>query len=64
MWARCSSRPEAGARTPMFGDLDGDGRLDVVFRSNNGIAENTRDPGSRWSWRHSRRMGNSFGGGR
>ncbi|MBE0658025.1 MAG: SUMF1/EgtB/PvdO family nonheme iron enzyme, partial [Bryobacteraceae bacterium] len=37
--------PAQGACSPMFGDLDGDGKLDVLFRCNNGIAENTRDPG-------------------
>ncbi|MCW5982006.1 MAG: SUMF1/EgtB/PvdO family nonheme iron enzyme [Bryobacteraceae bacterium] len=37
--------PAEGDCTPMFGDLDGDRRLDVVFRCNNGIRENTRDPG-------------------
>lgn len=37
--------PAQGDCTPMFGDLDGDGKLDIVFRCNNGIRENTRDPG-------------------
>lgn len=37
--------PTQGDCTPMFGDLDGDGKLDVLFRCNNGIRENTRDPG-------------------
>lgn len=37
--------PAQGDCTPMFGDLDGDGKLDVLFRCNNGIRENTRDPG-------------------
>lgn len=34
-----------GNCSPVFGDLDGDGLLDVVFRCDNGIKENTRDPG-------------------
>ena len=37
--------PAEGDCSPMFGDLDGDGKLDVLFRCNNGIRENTRDPG-------------------
>lgn len=34
-----------GNCSPVFGDLDGDGVLDVVFRCDSGIKENTRDPG-------------------
>ncbi len=34
-----------GNCSPVFGDLNGDGLLDVVFRCDNGIKENTRDPG-------------------
>lgn len=37
--------PRQGNCSPVFGDLDGDGALDVVFRCDNGIKENTRDPG-------------------
>jgi len=35
---------QSGA-TPIFGDLDGDGVLDVVLRLDNGIREMSRDPG-------------------
>lgn len=34
-----------GGLAPVFGDLDGDGRLDVVVRLDNGIQEMSRDPG-------------------
>jgi hypothetical protein len=34
-----------GGFVPVFGDLDGDGRLDVVMRLDNGIREMSRDPG-------------------
>jgi rhamnogalacturonan endolyase len=34
-----------GGLAPVFGDLDGDGRLDVVLRLDNGIQEMSRDPG-------------------
>lgn len=34
-----------GGFTPLFGDLDGDGVLDMVARLNNGITEMSRDPG-------------------
>jgi rhamnogalacturonan endolyase len=34
-----------GGFVPIFGDLDGDGRLDVVIRLDNGIKEMSRDPG-------------------
>ncbi len=34
-----------GGFTPMFGDLDGDGVLDMVAKINNGISEMSRDPG-------------------
>lgn len=34
-----------GGMTPVFGDLDGDGRLDAVLRLDNGIREMSRDPG-------------------
>lgn len=37
--------PKQGNCSPVFGDLTGDGVLDVVFRCDNGIKENTRDPG-------------------
>jgi rhamnogalacturonan endolyase len=37
--------PKEGGFTPMFGDLDGDGALDMVARLNNGIREMSRDPG-------------------
>jgi rhamnogalacturonan endolyase len=33
-----------GGFVPVFGDLDGDGRLDVVLRLDNGIREMSRDP--------------------
>ena len=34
-----------GRAVPVFGDLDGDGSLDVVLRLDNGIREMSRDPG-------------------
>lgn len=34
-----------GGLVPVFGDLDGDGRLDAVMRLDNGIQEMSRDPG-------------------
>jgi rhamnogalacturonan endolyase len=34
-----------GGIVPVFGDLDGDGRPDVVVRLDNGIREMSRDPG-------------------
>ena len=34
-----------GRAVPVFGDLDGDGLLDVVLRLDNGIREMSRDPG-------------------
>ena len=34
-----------GGFVPMFGDLDGDGVVDVVFRHDNGITERSADPG-------------------
>ncbi len=34
-----------GGFAPVFGDLDGDGVLDVVLRLDNGIREMSRDPG-------------------
>jgi hypothetical protein len=34
-----------GGAAPVFGDLDGDGVLDVVLRLDNGIREMSRDPG-------------------
>jgi rhamnogalacturonan endolyase len=34
-----------GGIVPVFGDLDGDGRLDAVLRLDNGIREMSRDPG-------------------
>jgi outer membrane protein assembly factor BamB len=34
-----------GGVVPVFGDLDGDGRLDAVLRLDNGIKEMSRDPG-------------------
>ena len=34
-----------GAYSPVFGDLDGDGVLDLVVRLGNGISEMSRDPG-------------------
>jgi rhamnogalacturonan endolyase len=37
--------PKEGTCTPNFADLDGDGVLDMVLRCDNGIKENTRDPG-------------------
>lgn len=36
---------QIGDYHPVFGDLDGDGRLDAVVKLTNGIHENTRDPG-------------------
>jgi rhamnogalacturonan endolyase len=42
---RIQPSPKQGNCSPVFGDLDGDGLLDVVFRCDNGIKENTRDPG-------------------
>ncbi len=36
---------ERGGFTPVFGDLNGDQRLDVVLRLDNGIREMSRDPG-------------------
>ncbi len=35
-----------GRATPIFGDLNGDGLLDVVFREDNLIQENRPDPGA------------------
>ncbi len=35
-----------GGATPIFGDLNGDGLLDVVFREDNLIQENRPDPGA------------------
>jgi rhamnogalacturonan endolyase len=34
-----------GSFTPMFGDIDGDSVVDVVFRLENGITERSADPG-------------------
>ena len=34
-----------GGFVPMFGDLDGDGVVDAVFRLDNGITERSADPG-------------------
>ncbi|HYO81697.1 MAG TPA: SUMF1/EgtB/PvdO family nonheme iron enzyme [Bryobacteraceae bacterium] len=34
-----------GGVVPVFGDLDGDGKLDAVLRLNHGITEMSRDPG-------------------
>ena len=34
-----------GGFVPMFGDLDGDGVLELVVKLNNGISEMSRDPG-------------------
>jgi rhamnogalacturonan endolyase len=34
-----------GGIVPVFGDLDGDGKLDAVLRLNRGITEMSRDPG-------------------
>ena len=34
-----------GGFVPMFGDLDGDGVVDAVFRLDNGISERSADPG-------------------
>jgi rhamnogalacturonan endolyase len=36
---------QQGGFAPVFGDLDGDGVLDVVLRLDNGIREMSRDPG-------------------
>lgn len=36
---------QQGGFVPVFGDLDGDGVLDVVLRLDNGIREMSRDPG-------------------
>lgn len=36
---------KTGGMVPVFGDLDGDGRLDAVIRLDNGIKETSRDPG-------------------
>jgi len=36
---------QTGSFAPVFGDLDGDGVLDVVLRLDNGITEMSRDPG-------------------
>jgi len=36
---------QQGGLVPVFGDLDGDGVLDVVVRLDNGIREMSRDPG-------------------
>jgi len=36
---------QQGNMVPIFGDLDGDGLLDVVVRLDNGIREMSRDPG-------------------
>jgi rhamnogalacturonan endolyase len=43
--ATFSPTVEKGGCSPVFGDLTGDGLLDVVFRCDNGIRENTHDPG-------------------
>ncbi|MCW5964078.1 MAG: SUMF1/EgtB/PvdO family nonheme iron enzyme [Bryobacterales bacterium] len=43
--ASIAPSPKLGNCSPVFGDLTGDGLLDVVFRCDNGIKENTRDPG-------------------
>ncbi len=37
--------PKQGGFSPSFGDLDGDGALDLVARLANGIRETARDPG-------------------
>ncbi len=37
--------PRQGGFVPVFGELDGDGRFDVVLRLDNGIREMSRDPG-------------------
>jgi rhamnogalacturonan endolyase len=36
---------KSGGIVPIFGDLDGDGKLDAVIRLDNGIREMSRDPG-------------------
>jgi|YNPMSStandDraft_1061717.scaffolds.fasta_scaffold05495_6 rhamnogalacturonan endolyase len=40
-----SATTRQGGVAPVFGDLDGDGLLDVVLRLDNGIQEMSRDPG-------------------
>lgn len=36
---------DGGGMIPLFGDLDGDGRMDCVLRLDHGIKEMSRDPG-------------------
>lgn len=43
--ARFEPNIRQGGATPIFGDLNGDGLLDVVFREDNLIQENRPDPG-------------------
>lgn len=43
--ARFEPTVRTGGFTPVFGDLDGDGVLDLVVRLHNGIREMSRDPG-------------------
>jgi rhamnogalacturonan endolyase len=43
--ARFAPTVRTGGFTPMFGDLDGDGVLDLAARLHNGIREMSRDPG-------------------
>ncbi len=42
---RIEPTPRQSGAVPVFGDLDGDGVLDVVVRLDNGIREMSRDPG-------------------
>lgn len=43
--ARFEPTVKQGGFVPMFGDLDGDGVLELVVKINNGITEMSRDPG-------------------
>jgi rhamnogalacturonan endolyase len=43
--ARFEPTVKQGGFVPMFGDLDGDGVLELVVKMNNGITEMSRDPG-------------------